>query len=131
MLGTSLRLPPIFPTNAVAFAVLRQLHGGFAMLLLLTLLAHMAAVLYHGLIRRDSVLPGMLRGRRKAARALIGYGGEPAADDSNELTPSAPAGMRKNMPTSAMPSPPPLYRRRLSRLRHQRGSTFPSHGPIN
>ena len=28
MLGTSLRLPPIFPTNAVAFAVLRHLHGG-------------------------------------------------------------------------------------------------------
>ena len=63
MLGTSLRLPPIFPTSPVAFAVLRHLHTGFAMLLFLTFLAHMAAALYHGLIRRDGVLSSML-GRR-------------------------------------------------------------------
>jgi len=63
MLGTSLRLPPIFPVSADAFAVLRHLHGAFAMLLFLTFLAHMAAALYHGLIRRDGVLSGML-GRR-------------------------------------------------------------------
>lgn len=65
MLGASLRLPPIFPTNAVAFAVLRQLHGWFAMLLFLTFLAHMGAALYHGLIRRDGVLQSMLRGAKK------------------------------------------------------------------
>ena len=63
MLGTSLRLPSIFPTSPVAFAVLRHLHTGFAMLLFLTFLAHMAAALYHGLIRRDGVLSSML-GRR-------------------------------------------------------------------
>lgn len=63
MLGTSLRLPPIFPASPVAFAVLRHLHGGFAMLLFLTFLAHMAAALHHGLIRRDGVLSSML-GRR-------------------------------------------------------------------
>lgn len=37
--------------------------GGFAMLLFLTFLAHMATALFHGLIRRDGVLSGML-GRR-------------------------------------------------------------------
>ncbi|TPG08397.1 cytochrome b [Rhodanobacter glycinis] len=78
MLGSSLRLPPIFPVSPVAFAVLRHLHGWFAMLLFLTFLAHMAAALYHGLIRRDGVLSSMLRGRRKTAPASIGYSGEPA-----------------------------------------------------
>jgi cytochrome b561 len=85
MLGTSLRLPPISPASPVAFAVLRHLHGTFAMLLFVTFLAHMAAALYHGLIRRDGVLPSMLRGRRETAPALLGHGGEPAADDPNEL----------------------------------------------
>ena len=66
MLSDSLRLPPIFPTSPVAFAVLRHLHGWFAMLLFLTFLAHMAAALYHGLIRRDGVLSSMLRGGKKA-----------------------------------------------------------------
>jgi cytochrome b561 len=84
MLGTSLRLPPIFPTSPVAFAVLRHLHTGFAMLLFLTFLAHMAAALYHGLIRRDGVLPSMLRGR-KTVTALIGYTGPPAAEGTNDV----------------------------------------------
>jgi cytochrome b561 len=64
MLGASLRLPSIFPVSPTAFAVLRHLHSGFAMLLFLTFLAHMGAALYHGLIRRDGVLSSMLRGRR-------------------------------------------------------------------
>ena len=69
MLGTSLRLPPIFPVSPVAFAVLRHLHGWFAMLLFLTFLAHMGAALYHGLIRRDGVLSSMTgwRGTRPGA----------------------------------------------------------------
>ena len=67
MLSDSLRLPPIFPTSPVAFAVLRHLHSWFAMLLFLTFLAHMAAALYHGLIRRDGVLSSMLRGGKKVA----------------------------------------------------------------
>lgn len=61
MLSGSLRLPPIFPTNPVAYAILRHLHGWFALLLLLTFLAHMGAALYHGLIRRDGVLSSMIR----------------------------------------------------------------------
>jgi cytochrome b561 len=59
MLSHSLRLPPIFPTNAVAFAVLRHAHAWLAMLLFLTFLAHLGAALYHGLVRRDGVLSSM------------------------------------------------------------------------
>lgn len=61
MLSDSLRLPPIFPVSPVGFAVLRHMHSWFAMLLFLTFLAHMAAALYHGLIRRDGVLSSMVR----------------------------------------------------------------------
>jgi cytochrome b561 len=59
MLGTSLHLPPILPANPLAFAILRHLHTWFALLLFLTFLVHMAAALYHGLIRRDGVLSSM------------------------------------------------------------------------
>jgi cytochrome b561 len=62
MLSPSLRLPPIFPTNAVAFAILRHTHAWLAMLLFLTFLAHLGAALYHGLIRRDGVLRSMIGG---------------------------------------------------------------------
>lgn len=64
MLSDSLRLPAIFPTNAIAFAILRQLHTVLAMLLFLTFLAHMAAAFYHGLIRRDGVLSSMTHRRK-------------------------------------------------------------------
>lgn len=70
MLGASLRLPPIFPTSPVAFAVLRHLHGWLALALVLTFLAHLGAALYHGLIRRDGVLGSMLHGPRPAPPAL-------------------------------------------------------------
>jgi cytochrome b561 len=59
MLSASLRLPPILPTSATAFALLRHLHGWLAVALFATFLAHMAAALYHGLIRRDGVLASM------------------------------------------------------------------------
>jgi cytochrome b561 len=59
MLTESLRLPSILPANPVAFAILRHLHTWLAMLFFLTFLAHMAAALYHGLIRRDGVLSSM------------------------------------------------------------------------
>lgn len=63
MLGHSLRLPPIFPVNAAAFAILRHTHAWLAMLLFLTFLAHLGAALYHGLIRRDGVLWSMIGNR--------------------------------------------------------------------
>jgi cytochrome b561 len=59
MLSSSLRLPPIWPFAPVAFAILRHLHTWLALLLVLTFLAHLAAALYHGLIRRDGVLSSM------------------------------------------------------------------------
>ncbi|MBD8879527.1 cytochrome b [Rhodanobacter sp. 7MK24] len=65
MLSDSLRLPAIFPAGPIAFAVLRHLHSWLAMLLFLTFLAHMAAALYHGLIRRDGVLASMIARRRE------------------------------------------------------------------
>ncbi|HKT29169.1 cytochrome b [Dyella sp.] len=66
MLSPSLRLPPIFPANAAAFAVLRYAHAWLAALLFLTFLAHLGAALYHGLIRRDGVLSSMTGIRHEA-----------------------------------------------------------------
>ena len=63
MLGASLRLPSIVAADPVAFALLRHLHTWLAMLLFFTFVAHLAAALYHGLIRRDGVLSSMAGGR--------------------------------------------------------------------
>ncbi len=65
MLSRSMRLPAIFPADAVAFAVLRHLHAWLAGVLLVVFVGHVGAALYHGLVRRDGVLGSMLgRGRR-------------------------------------------------------------------
>ncbi|WP_426149559.1 cytochrome b [Pseudomonas sp. DC3000-4b1] len=61
-LGAGLRLPPLLNPDAATFALLRTAHGYLAYLLFLTVLAHLAAALYHGLIRRDGVLRSMTRG---------------------------------------------------------------------
>lgn len=71
MLTESLRLPPIFPASPVAFAILRHLHTWLAILLFLTFLAHMAAALYHGLIRRDGVLSSMTTRRGPALSRVM------------------------------------------------------------
>lgn len=55
----SWHLPPLMAPNGVAFAWLRNLHGTLAYLFFLTILGHVGAALYHGLIRRDDVLPSM------------------------------------------------------------------------
>ena len=54
-----LRLPPILPHNLTLYAWLRELHTGLAYLFFATFLAHFAAALFHGLIRRDGVLQSM------------------------------------------------------------------------
>jgi cytochrome b561 len=59
MLSSSMRLPAILPFDPMAFAILRHLHTWLGLLLFLTFLAHLAAALYHGLIRRDGVLSSM------------------------------------------------------------------------
>jgi cytochrome b561 len=52
-------LPPILPQGAALYAALRQLHTVLAYLLFATFLAHLAAALFHGLIRRDGVFESM------------------------------------------------------------------------
>lgn len=63
MLGHSLRLPSIVPAHAETFAWLRAAHRYLAYLLFLTVLAHLAAALFHGWVRRDDVLESMLKGQ--------------------------------------------------------------------
>ncbi|MGQ7934561.1 cytochrome b [Paraburkholderia sp. D1E] len=61
-----LHLPPIAPYNIELFAVLRALHTWLAFALFAAVLLHLAAALFHGLIRRDGVLSSMARGGRRA-----------------------------------------------------------------
>lgn len=65
-LGAGLRLPSIAAADPSTFAALRWLHRTLAYVLFATVLLHLAAALYHGLIRRDGVLRSMLwrRGSR-------------------------------------------------------------------
>ncbi len=53
------QLPPILPQGAALYAVLRESHTILAYLLFATVLLHLAAALFHGLIRRDGVLESM------------------------------------------------------------------------
>ncbi len=55
-------LPPIAPHDAVLYAVLRTAHTWLALLLFVTVLAHLAAALYHAWVRRDGVFPSMATG---------------------------------------------------------------------
>jgi cytochrome b561 len=57
-------LPPIAPHNTELFAALRALHTWLAFALFATVLLHLAAALFHGLIRRDGVFSSMARGDR-------------------------------------------------------------------
>jgi cytochrome b561 len=59
-----IHLPPIAPTDAWLFARLHFAHTYLAYLLFLTVLLHLAAALFHGLVRRDGVLSSMARGGR-------------------------------------------------------------------
>lgn len=60
-------LPRILPEDARLFAWLRAAHRSLAWLLFLVFVVHMAAALYHGLVRRDGVLAAMWpRQQRKA-----------------------------------------------------------------
>ena len=56
-------LPPIVAQDPRAYAMLRGAHTWLAMLLFVTFLAHFAAALFHGLIRRDGVFSSMARGK--------------------------------------------------------------------
>ncbi|MFZ6044842.1 cytochrome b [Pseudomonas sp. CR3202] len=61
-LHDSLPMPPIVPQDARLYALLRLAHTVLAYLLFIGVLAHLAAALYHALIRRDGVLSSMTTG---------------------------------------------------------------------
>ena len=64
MLFGAWHLPAIVPQNVDLFALLRALHTWLAFALFATVLAHIAAALFHGLIRRDGVFSSMARSGR-------------------------------------------------------------------
>ena len=66
-----IRLPPIAPHDAALFAWLRGAHHWLALLLFATFLLHLAAALFHGLVRRDGVLASMAPWRRKHRAAEV------------------------------------------------------------
>lgn len=55
----SLWLPPIAPHDAALYAILRAAHAILAYLFFATILMHIAAALFHALIRRDGVFRSM------------------------------------------------------------------------
>jgi cytochrome b561 len=58
------QLPPILPQQEGVYAALRQLHTILAYVLFATVMMHLAAALFHGLIRRDGVFESMASWRR-------------------------------------------------------------------
>ncbi|WP_428313284.1 cytochrome b [Hydrocarboniphaga sp.] len=60
-----LHLPPLMPADAMTYAHLRSAHALLAYLLFFTVLAHLGAALFHGLIRGDGVLSAMASLRRR------------------------------------------------------------------
>lgn len=63
MLGGGVQLPALMSADPIAFAWLRNAHELLAFVLFATVVLHLAAALFHGLIRRDGVLGSMARGR--------------------------------------------------------------------
>jgi cytochrome b561 len=53
-------LPFIMPHDALLYAILRRTHTVLAYLLILTILAHFGAILFHTLIVRDGMLSRMV-----------------------------------------------------------------------
>jgi cytochrome b561 len=62
VLAGAVHLPAIAPHDVALYALLRAAHTWLAMLLFATVLLHLGAALFHGLIRRDGVLDSMARG---------------------------------------------------------------------
>nr|WP_213872369.1 cytochrome b [Serratia marcescens] len=59
-------LPALVAPSVQLHSVLRSAHSVIAYSLFLLILVHLAAALFHGLIRRDDVLPSMTGGRLPA-----------------------------------------------------------------
>lgn len=54
-----IHLPSILPMDGAMHGVLRQAHGWLALVLFFLVLGHLAAALFHALIRRDGVFQSM------------------------------------------------------------------------
>lgn len=63
--GGAFILPPIAPVNNDWYALLRPLHSAVALLLFMTVMLHLAAALFHALVRRDGVFESMSGGGRR------------------------------------------------------------------
>jgi cytochrome b561 len=57
-----IHLPPILPVSTGLYTVLREAHTLLAYLLFFTFIAHLSAVLFHTLVRRDGLLRRMTVG---------------------------------------------------------------------
>jgi cytochrome b561 len=76
-----MHLPPILPHDAKLYAELRQLHTYLALLLFATILGHLGAALFHGLVYRDGVFTSMMPWRARAGGTeLSAAGNRPASD---------------------------------------------------
>ncbi len=58
-----LQLPALLPVDAAVHATLRQAHTWLALALFALVLMHLAAALFHALVRRDGVFESMAGGR--------------------------------------------------------------------
>jgi len=67
------RLPPILPQSASLHTMLWSAHFYLAFAFFALVMGHLAAALFHGLVRRDGVLQTMLSGKQ----ALSGRRGRP------------------------------------------------------
>jgi cytochrome b561 len=59
VLWPGVNLPALAPHDAHLYAVLRPAHTYLALLLFATVLLHLAAALFHALVRHDDILPSM------------------------------------------------------------------------
>lgn len=55
-------LPTLVPTDLAWYGFFRELHAWFSMFLILLVVMHISAALYHGLIKRDGVFTSMTHG---------------------------------------------------------------------
>lgn len=67
-LTSSVLLPPILPHDLMLHAILRKAHTAMAIAFFTLILAHIAAALIHGLIRKDGVLASMTTGHARKNR---------------------------------------------------------------
>jgi len=77
-------LPPILPHDLGIYAFLRTAHTIVAVLFFALILAHLAAALMHGLIRRDGVLRSMTIGHRPVAMPEEPEAPDGPADEAGE-----------------------------------------------